>query len=43
MAAVAAATPALVRQLAETLREIRGEHEDVADAVLRMLEPLRRP
>jgi len=40
-AAAAAAAPALVRQLGETLRELRGEREDV-DAVRRMLEPLRR-
>jgi|SRR5215217_1335723 len=42
-AAAAAATPALVRQLADTLREVRGEHEDITEAVRRMLEPLRRP
>jgi len=40
-AAAAAATPALVRQLAATLREVRGEHEDAADALRKMLEPLR--
>jgi len=40
-AAAAAAAPALVRQIGETLRELRGEREDV-DAVRRMLEPLRR-
>jgi hypothetical protein len=42
-AASAAATPALVRQLADTLREIRGEQEDITATVRRMLEPLRRP
>ncbi len=41
-AASAAATPALVRQLAETLREVRGEQEDVTASVRRMLEPLVR-
>jgi len=41
-AASAAAAPALVRQLAETLREVRGEQEDVTATVRRMLEPLVR-
>ncbi len=40
-AAAAAAAPALVRQLADTLREVHGASEPDADAVRRMLAPLR--
>ena len=41
-AASAAAAPALVRQLADVLREIRGEAEEIGETVRRMLEPLTR-
>jgi hypothetical protein len=42
-AAAAAAAPALVRQLQDTLRELRGEEADVAATVRRMLAPLVGP
>ena len=41
-AASAGVAPGLARQLGETLREVRGEREDVAATVQRMLEPLVR-
>ena len=41
-AASAAAMPGLVRQLAETLRQLRGEREDVTEMVRAMLAPLVR-
>jgi hypothetical protein len=41
-AASASAAPALVRQLADTLRDLRGDDEDLAASVRRMLEPLVR-
>jgi hypothetical protein len=43
-AAAAAAAPGLVRQLGDTLRDLRGDQDvDVAAAVRRMLQPLVAP